>query len=109
MDLGQKLKRARKNKGFSAVELATRVGVTSRAIYQYESNKHNPRYPTLEKICLVLGLDPLTVAPYPDNYIYWRDTLLDLYDDAWNKLAQSDDNRDLYWSDIVDYIHREGY
>lgn len=53
---GQRLKRIRKAKKLTQVELAKIVGVTNQYISTYEKEKHTPNVATLEWICKALGV-----------------------------------------------------
>ena len=56
MTFSEKLQRARKNKNMTQAELASRVGVTSRSIQNYELGARYPKRDILAKMCSVLGL-----------------------------------------------------
>ena len=52
--VGKKIRRIRKEKGLSLVELAERAGITHPALSQIERDQYTPRPRTL--ICIALGL-----------------------------------------------------
>lgn len=55
MTFGEKLKKARNRKGLTQTALAEQVGVTMRAIQNYESDDRYPKRDILNRICKVLG------------------------------------------------------
>ncbi len=52
--IGERIRRARKAKGFSQADLAKRIGVTQPAIANWESGVHDPRRLALAKLADVL-------------------------------------------------------
>ena len=56
MDIGNRLKQLRKQKGYTTIELASKVNVTRIYITKLEHNENYPSFPLLEKICEVLGI-----------------------------------------------------
>ena len=50
MNTGEKIKLIRKRQGITQKDLAEKLGTTPQNIAQYENNKRNPKYNTLEKI-----------------------------------------------------------
>lgn len=57
MNLGEKLIRARKEKGLSQRKLAEKVGVTFQTISKWELNKSLPDIEKVKKICEILEKD----------------------------------------------------
>lgn len=57
IEIGQKLHKARINKGISQEKLAEQVGVTPASISYYESGKKRPSFEKIKKICEVLNLN----------------------------------------------------
>ena len=55
MTLGQKIKGARRAAGLTVVSLASRVGVTERAVRLWESDSREPRFEHMLKIARVTG------------------------------------------------------
>lgn len=53
--IGERIRRARKERGWSQAELARRVGVSQPAIATWESGVHDPRQLMLAKVSEVLG------------------------------------------------------
>ena len=50
MDIGEKIKKIRKESGITQKQLAQKLGVSQAAIVQFESEKSNPKIDTLKKI-----------------------------------------------------------
>ena len=86
--LGDILKKARKNKGFTQKELATLVETDIRNIQRYESNKVKPRKDKLKKIAKVLDLN--------------INKLIDLNSEISNKEVNELDY--LYFNDNYNYL-----
>lgn len=55
MDVGQRIKEARKRAGLTQKGLATQIGVATGTIQQYELGKRQPRLEQLSKIARALG------------------------------------------------------
>ncbi len=74
LDLGQRLKELRAQKGFSQTELARQVGVTPSTISQVESNLIYPSLPALLKMAEVLSTPIsalfLEAPPSPRQVVY---------------------------------------
>ena len=56
MTFPEKLRRARKNKNMTQVQLAEAVGVSSRCIQNYELGARYPKRPILASMCRTLGI-----------------------------------------------------
>ena len=56
MDIGKRIKSARKAKGLTQKQLAEAVGVVTGTIQQYELGKRQPRIEQIEKIAEILGV-----------------------------------------------------
>ncbi|EGT2192653.1 helix-turn-helix domain-containing protein [Clostridium perfringens] len=54
MNIGTKIRVIRKNNKMTQKELAAKSGVSEISIRNYENNKRNPKYETLEKIAIAL-------------------------------------------------------
>ncbi len=57
MDISEILKEARKKKGLTQAELANKLGVTDRAISNWENGKRLPDYTLIYKLCDKLDID----------------------------------------------------
>lgn len=69
MNLGEKIRQARKRAGLTQKELGQRLGVSQAAIGQFESNNSNPQTGTLVKISDALNIsveDLLSDTPFGD-------------------------------------------
>ncbi len=57
MNLGEKITRARKEKGLSQRKLAERVGVTFQTVSKWELNKSLPDIEKVKNLCEILEKD----------------------------------------------------
>lgn len=57
MNIGDEIKKLRKEKKLTQSELAEKCNLSKNAIWNYENNKRNPTVNTLNKIGEVLGID----------------------------------------------------
>lgn len=55
MNFTEKLQKLRKEKGMTQVELAEKIGVSSRSIQNYELGTRYPKRDILDKLCNALG------------------------------------------------------
>ena len=56
MTIGERIKNARKDKGWSQSELGKALGVSQQMIAQFENSRKNPKIETLDKIASALGV-----------------------------------------------------
>ena len=56
MSFGENLKKARKDAEMTQSELAQRVGITERSVYNYEKNSRAPKVDIVEKFAQALGV-----------------------------------------------------
>lgn len=97
MTLGEKIKSARKAKGFTQRQLADMVNAKHNSISDWESNKSKPDMDTVELLCGALDLTPtyLVGSKSDDEYadiigkIMNEPGLLDMIDDYRN-LSEND-------------------
>lgn len=81
MDLGKKIKAARKNAGLTQAQLAEKCGFAPVTIQQYENGKREPRLKAMAKISSVLSVDmasfvsdkPVETISYNDEHISPKD------------------------------------
>lgn len=66
MNTGEKIKKIRKMQGLTQRELANKLGTTPQNLAQYENNKRNPKYWTLQKIAEVLNVSIEELLPDSD-------------------------------------------
>ena len=66
MNTGEKIKLIRKRQSITQKDLAEKLGTTPQNIAQYENNKRNPKYNTLEKIAKALRIDIQELLPDSD-------------------------------------------
>lgn len=58
MTTGERIKNARKNKGWTQKQLEERTGINEANIRKYESGRQNPKFGTLQKIADALDCTP---------------------------------------------------
>lgn len=56
MELGEKIRKLRKEKGMTQKELSAKLGTTPQNLAQYENGKRNPKIETLQKIADALDV-----------------------------------------------------
>lgn len=61
---GQRLKRMRKEKGFTQAKLSEKTGIYIKQIGNYEVDGSKPNLATLERICKVLGVTATELLGY---------------------------------------------
>lgn len=71
--IGQRIQKARKNKGLTQVELAEKTGIGYRTIQKYETNDVNPKIKNLKKIANVLNIDFNSFFEIPHDYYDLRE------------------------------------
>ncbi len=69
MELKDKIARLRKIKGLTQIELAKKVGITTRAIQNYEMGTRTPRIDVVTRIASVLEVDVDDLVNDSDNFI----------------------------------------
>lgn len=57
MNLGERMKKARKEKKLSQAQLGSELGVSGSMIGQYENNLRNPKLETVQRIAAALDVD----------------------------------------------------
>lgn len=61
MGYGKRIQEARKRKGLTQKELANMLGLATGTIQQYELEKRRPKADTVEKMSLILSLEPIEI------------------------------------------------
>lgn len=61
MGYGKRIQEARKRKGLTQKELANMLGLATGTIQQYELEKRRPKAETIEKMSLILSLEPIEI------------------------------------------------
>lgn len=64
MDIGDSIKRIRKEKGMTQKQLATDAGVSETSIRKYEAGKREPKKEAVQKIAKALGVDPFSLYSF---------------------------------------------
>lgn len=67
MDIGEKIKKIRKESGITQKQLAQKLGVSQAAIVQFESEKSNPKIDTLKKIADALNVSVMDFLDTGDS------------------------------------------
>lgn len=67
MNLGESIKRIRKEKGITQKQLGEKLGISQAAIGQFESNKANPKIETIQKIADALNVTVNEIIPNSDD------------------------------------------
>lgn len=57
MNIGENIKKARISKGLTQKQLGEILGISQSAITQFENNRSNPKYDTLQKIATALNVN----------------------------------------------------
>ena len=71
MTVGERIRAARKAKGLTQKQLGEACGIAEPTIRRYELGKLNPKFETLEKIAVPLGISAsnlLGIQPIPSEY-----------------------------------------
>ncbi len=68
LDIGEVLKRTRKERKISQQELAERLGVSKKTIVNWESDRNKPDLDTIPLICGVIGISPAELLGIPTTY-----------------------------------------
>ena len=58
MNLGERIKKIREQKGIKQYELAKKAEISVNALINYEKNKRNPPLRAVDKIALALDVTP---------------------------------------------------
>ena len=69
MELKEKITKLRRMKGYTQGELANIVGVTTRAIQNYENGSRYPKKDILAKIAEALGVEETSLATDEEEFI----------------------------------------
>lgn len=69
MELKDKIARMRKVKGLTQLELAKKVGITKRAIQNYESGNRTPRLDVITKIAQALEVDTHELMSDEEHFV----------------------------------------
>lgn len=68
MEVGSKIKEARKKKGITQDELAHRIGISKNGLWNYENNKRQVNLDQLNKIAIALDIEVIELIG-KENYI----------------------------------------
>lgn len=81
MAYGKRIQEARKRKGLTQKELASMLGLATGTIQQYELEKRRPKADTIEKMSLILSLDPIEILT-GRSYEEWERHIDEVIKDA---------------------------
>lgn len=93
MNVGENIKRFRKEKGLTQKDLGERLNMTQSAIGQFENNTTSPKLETVEKIASALGITPFDLM----GVEYWDKKYPDVAD------------RSKEYKGFIDYLDSLGY
>lgn len=63
IEIGNRIKKIRVEKGYNQEQLASGVGLTRPSICNIESGKQAIQVDTLLKVCAILGAEPIDILP----------------------------------------------
>ena len=66
--IGENLKKARKQKGYTQIALASKMGILQPAYARYESGKIELNYEQIEQLCALLDVTPNFLWGFEDEY-----------------------------------------
>ena len=66
--VGENLKKARKQKGYTQAVLAGKMGILQPAYARYESGKIELNYEQIQQLCLILDVTPNFLWGFEDEY-----------------------------------------
>lgn len=82
MQIGERIKQARKAKGLTQKEVAARAGMADSAIRKYEAGKQIPKIETLSRIADAIGCDMWELAP-PSRAVSYGAMMADMDHRKW--------------------------
>ena len=66
--IGENLKKARKQKGYTQAVLASKMGILQPAYARYESGKIELNYEQIQQLCSILDVTPNFLWGFEDEY-----------------------------------------
>ena len=66
--IGENLKKARKQKGYTQAVLANKMGILQPAYARYESGKIELNYEQVKQLCVLLDITPNFLWGFEDEY-----------------------------------------
>ena len=66
--VGENLKKARKQKGYTQAVLASKMGILQPAYARYESGKIELNYEQIQQLCSILDVTPNFLWGFEDEY-----------------------------------------
>ena len=100
MTVGERIKNARKKKGWSQAELGKELGVSQQMIAQFENRGHIPKLETLQKIAD--ALDTTTISLY--GYDKYNEDGSIRLDQSEKELIEQYRALDALSKEIVDFV-----
>ena len=104
MDLSEKLREERKKAGYKQNDIAEKLGITKSTYSGYETGRRKPDADTINKICVILGIDPNTLMGYestPEDIIVEYMRLIRLLDIKEIEIIKDFKKRGLSLVDVV--------
>lgn len=101
MNIGERLKNYRDQRGLSQKKLSVHTGISQSFISSIESNKQSPTITTLERICDSLGITIAEFFSKPNNSV--PDSLKPLLDNA----RQLNPNQRVHLSNFLESLNQE--
>ena len=92
MDIGTRIREARKSKGLSQIEISQIAKIAVNSLRLYEANKRQPRPDTLEAIANAIGVTPTYLIGYDEKIVnpeqYSPEQLEEFKTGAWEAYQQ---------------------
>lgn len=96
MNIGQRLKKARKHKGFSQKVVANKLGITDVTYSRYELDKRQPSFKMLEEIANIFDIDV--------KFFFSRD-IDDKRNELVNEITRYLEERQVLYDNITSFSH----
>ncbi|WP_051044313.1 helix-turn-helix transcriptional regulator [Clostridium sp. MSTE9] len=110
-EIGQRIRETRTQKGLTQKEIAERCGMADSAIRKYESGTVTPKYETLERIGLALGVEPywlMTGTAAVDKLGQMANEMLTSLKEHKTKLSELEEAMKAVLLDSYDKLNIEG-
>ena len=103
MDIGERIKNARKKKGWTQKRLEMETGINEANIRKYESGRQNPKIETLQKIATALDISPFELLDMQNPFSDMIETV-----NSFKKMADTLKKYDIS-EDFESFIMELGY
>lgn len=88
-NIGENLKRIRKEKGMRQIDVAKKLGIQPATYCKYELNMHKPKYKLVERVANVLDVDVSEILLDTSNLIIDKDKDMDIDNQNNNGLMEN--------------------